>query len=165
MACSIPALSRFPGVLSTSLALGVLVAVAHPLSAQTDACKLVKAADVAGLLGGTASATPTPNGTSCAWKTTDPKRKLAVLSYSSQVPGEMAYAGARKGAAGDAGSLIADESGLGDKAFSSTPSFGAAFIMLKGGRVLQLQYYTGARGTAEDRSALRVVAKKAIAAF
>jgi hypothetical protein len=39
------------------------------------------------------------------------------------------------------------------------------FVILKGGRVLQLQFWTGARGTAKDRDALRLVARKAAAAF
>ena len=118
------------------------------------------------LLGGTSTPTAAPQGTTCAWKGADPKRKLAVLTYKSAgVPGELAYMGARKGAESDTGSNVTDENGIGDKAFSGTPSFGAIFVMLKGGRVLQLQFWTGARGTAGDRDALRVVAPKAAAAF
>jgi hypothetical protein len=40
-----------------------------------------------------------------------------------------------------------------------------ALMMLKQGRLLQLQYWTGAAGTAKDLDALRPVAKKAITAF
>ncbi len=154
---------------SISLPAGILLAAgivcAPPLAAQVDACGLVKASDVAVLLGGAATPTPAPKGTTCAWKTTDPKRRLAVLTYSNRAPGEIIFGGARKGAEADAESKIADESGIGDKAFSITPSFGAVFVMMKSGRVLQLQFVTGSRGTATDRSALRVVARKAVAAF
>jgi len=99
-------------------------------------------------------------------KGADPQRKLAVFTYKNAgVPGEMAYMGASKGAESDTGSNVTDENDIGDKAFSGTPSFGAMFVMLKGGRVLQLQFWTGARGTAKDRDALRVIARKAAAAF
>jgi hypothetical protein len=37
--------------------------------------------------------------------------------------------------------------------------------MLKQGRLLQLQYWTGASGTAKDAGALLPVAKKAIAMY
>ena len=99
-------------------------------------------------------------------KGADPQRKLAVFTYKNAgVPGEMAYMGASKGAESDTGSNVTDENDIGDKAFSGTPSFGAMFVMLKGGRVLQLQFWTGALGTAKDRDALRVIARKAAAAF
>ena len=163
MACIITAVSQLRASLLASIILGAFVVRAQPLFAQTDVCGLVKAADVAALLGGTP--TPTPQGTSCVWRVAAPQRTLGVLTYSSGVQGEMVFAGARKGAERDAASKIADENGLGDKAFSVTPSFGAAFVMLKGGRVLQLQYLTGARGTPKDRDALRVVARNAIASF
>jgi hypothetical protein len=141
-----------------------LVGGARHVAAQGGACALVKAPDVAALLGGTSAPTGTPQGQGCAWKGADPQRGLAILMYGN-VPGAMAFAGARNGAARDAESQTADESGIGDKAFSITPSFGAAFILLKGGRMLQLQFWTGTRGTAKDRDALRVVARKAVAAF
>ena len=151
--------------LPAALLLAALIICAQPIAAQVDACALVKASDVEVLLGGASTPTPAPKGTTCAWKTADPKRKLAVLTYSNRAPGEMVFGGARKGAEADAESKIADESGIGDKAFSITPSFGAVFVMMKGGRVLQLQLVTGNRGTAADRDALRVVARKAVAAF
>lgn len=157
--------ARIHVALSTACILGTGIGATRPLSAQTDACALIKAVDAASLLGGTATATPAPKGTTCTWKVADPQRKLIVLTYSSRTPGEMAYAGARRGAEGDAAAKITDESGLGDKAFSTTPAFGAAFIMLKHGRLLQLQYWTGTRRTGKERDDLRAVARKAIAAF
>ena len=68
----------------------------------------------------------------------------------------MAYEGARKNARG----TIADEPSIGEKAFSVLTSFGAAVVMLKQGRMLQLQYYTDGGGTAKDLEAFRPVAKK-----
>ena len=140
-------------------AIGALLAA----PAHADVCGLVKAADVAALLGGTP--TPSPQGNSCVWGVAASRRTLGVLTPSNSVPGEMRFAAVRKGTERDAASKFADENGLGDKAFSSTPSFGAVFVMLKGGRVLQLQYLSGAPGTPKDRDALRVVARKAIASF
>lgn len=149
----------------SSLATQGLKGAAPTAAPQATACSLVKAADVAMLLGGPATCSPAPKGTSSVWQGADPHRKLAILTYSSQTPGEMAYRGAHQGAMNDPKAMLVDESGLGDKAFSITPAFGAAFVMLKGGRVLQLQFWTGAQGTPKDREALRTVARKAIAAF
>ena len=73
--------------------------------------------------------------------------------------------GARQGAQRDGGAKLADESGIGDKAFSGQVSFGAVFVVLKQGRLLQLQYWTGKQGTAQDVAALRPVVRKAVAAF
>ena len=42
---------------------------------------------------------------------------------------------------------------------------GATFIVLKKSRMLQVQYWTGARGTSQDVAALRPVVRKAVAAF
>ena len=163
MVSVIAAIPRLRTSLAAGLLLTALVVAPRPLSAQADGCALVKAADVAVLLGGTPAATP---GAGCVWKLPGSNRKLMVITYkNARVPGEMAYTGARKGAERDADSKVIDENGIGDKAFSITPSFGAAFVMLKGGRMLQLQFWTGAQGTAKDRDALRVVARKAIAAF
>jgi hypothetical protein len=156
-------LPPFRTALVAALLLAAIGLRGRPLSAQANKCGFVKAADVAVLLGG--SLAPTPPGGTCAWKSADAKRKLLVLTYSKQIPGEMAYAGARKNAAGDGETKVLDEAGIGDKAFSITASFGASFIMLKGGRMLQLQFWTGAKGTEKDRDALRVLARKAIAAF
>ncbi len=135
------------------------------LAPQVDACSFVQAADVAVLLGEPATCNPAPKGTSSVWQGADPQRKLAILTYSNRAPGEMIFMGARSGAVKDTKAKLADEPGLGDKAFSITSSFGAAFVMLKGGRVLQLQFLTGAQGTAKDRDALRTVARRAIKAF
>jgi hypothetical protein len=44
-------------------------------------------------------------------------------------------------------------------------SFGAVFVVLKKGRLLQLQYWTGSQGTSQDVAALRPVVQKAVAAF
>ena len=51
------------------------------------------------------------------------------------------------------------------QAFSQLTSYGAQLMVLKTGRVLQLQYSTSKRGTNADLAALRGVAKKAIVAF
>lgn len=89
----------------------------HSLAPQVDACSLVKAADVAELLGGPATCSPAPKGTSSVWQGTDPQRKLAILTYSNRVPGEMVYMGAHSGAVKDTEAKFADEPSLGDKAF------------------------------------------------
>ena len=137
----------------------------QPLFAQGNACGLVKAADAAALLGGSPTQKPSPQGKGCSWAGADGKHKLLVLTYKNVgVPPEMAYTGARKGAGGS-GDPVADEAGIGDKAFSGQASFGAFFIVLKQGRMIQLQYWTGAHGTAKDVAALRPVVKKAVAAF
>jgi hypothetical protein len=138
-----------------------------PLPAQTDACALLKAGDVAPLLGGTPTHPAAPQGgATCTWIGANEGRKLLVLTYrNSQVPGEAAFNGARMGAQGSEGANVSDETGIGDKAFSGQVSFGAVFVVLKKGRLLQLQYWTGSQGTSQDVAALRPVVQKAVAAF
>ena len=78
---------------------------------------------------------------------------------------EMAFMGARQGAARNGENKVTDEAGMGDKAFAALTSFGVAMVVLKQGRLLQMQYYIGGEGTAKDLDALRPVADKAVAAF
>ena len=156
-------LPRHPTLLAAGLLLCVLSLRDRPLLAQADKCGFVKAADVAALLGG--PVVPTKPGNSCAWKLTGSNRRLLVLVYSNQIPGPMAFSGARQQAGTEGGDKVKDEAGIGDKAFSITASFGAAFIMLKQGRMLQTQFWTGAEGTEKDRDLLRIMVRKAVAAF
>ena len=157
------ALTRHRATTLVGCILGAGALGPQPLGVQTDPCALLKAVDVSALFG--AAATPNPSGRSCNWKAASGQRSLGVLVYSAEVPGEMMYTGARGKAGKQPGETVVDESGLGDKAFSGTASFGASFIMLKHGRVVQRQYLTRAPGTPKDRDELRVVARKAIAAF
>jgi hypothetical protein len=126
----------------------------------------VKAGDAAALLGGTATSKSSPEGSSCAWTGSAAGRKLMILTYkNTRIPGEMAFLGAHQSAQADHDVKVSDEAGLGDKAFSATTSFGAIFVVLKQGRLLQLQYMTGSQGTSQDVAALRPVVQKAVAAF
>lgn len=138
----------------------------EPLLANTGACALLKAGDVAPLLGGTPTHKATPEGQACTWNGSNPKRKLMVLTYKNRgVPPEAAFMGARKGAQAGENAKVSDETGIGDRAFSGQVSFGAVFVVLKQGRLLQLQYWTGSHGTSQDVAALRSVVRKAVAAF
>jgi hypothetical protein len=151
-----------------AFAIAFLLLQTGPLPAQADACALLKAADVAPLLGGAPTHTGSPQGQTCTWVGAMAKRKLLVLTYkNSKAPGEFAFMGARQGAQAQAddGVKVNDESGIGDKAFSAQESFGAVFMVLKQGRLLQLQYWTGGMGTTQDVAALRAVVKKAVAGF
>jgi hypothetical protein len=154
---------RRAALLLGGLVLGLLLFSAQPLRAESDGCTLLKPADLTTLLGGTPIANPNAGG--CSWTVSGSTRKLVAIKYRATGPAaEMAFAGAR-GNAGKDGEVVTDEAGLGDKAFSNLTSFGVAVVMFKQGRLLQLQYWTGAAGTAKDLDALRPVAKKAIAAF
>ncbi len=148
--------------------LALVILMLHPelLRAQTDACVLLKAEDVAPLLGGTPTHTGTPEGGACTWIGANAGHKLIVLAYKNRgVPGEAAFMGARKNAEAGDNTKVSDETGIGDRAFSGQVSFGAVFVVLKQGRLLQLQYWTGSQGTSEDVAALRPVVQKAVAAF
>jgi hypothetical protein len=139
---------------------------AQPLPAQTDACALLKAGDVAPLLGGTPTHKASPQGQVCTWIGAEAGRKLIILTYKNRgVPGEAAFMGARKGAQAGENAKVNDESGIGDQAFSAQVSFGVVFVVLKQGRLLQVQYWTGGQGTSQDVAALRPVVQKAVAAF
>ena len=139
---------------------------ARPAAATTDECSLLKAGDVTALVGGTPKSKPSPQGTSCTWTGAKAGRKLLVLTYAMKsVPGEVAYMGARRQAEAGGDAKIADEAGMGERAFSGQVSFGVVFVALKHGQVLQLQYWTGGRGTSADVAALRPVMRKAVAAF
>jgi len=148
-----------------ALALVVLLLQPGLLPAQTDACALLKAEDVASLLGGAPTHTSSPEGQACTW--TNSGKKLILLTYKSipGVPGEAAFMGARNSAQAMDDAKVSDETGVGDRAFSGQVSFGAIFVVLKQGRLLQLQYWTGNQGTGEDVAALRPLVKKAVAAF
>jgi len=153
-------------VILGTLALIVLMVHPEPLPAQADACALLKAGDVAALLGGTPTSKATPEGQACTWTGAVAGRKLIVLTYKNRgVPADAAFMGARKGAQASENAKVSDETGIGDGAFSSQVSFGAVFVVLKQGRLLQLQYWTGSQGTSQDVAALRPVVQKADAAF
>ena len=152
-------------LLLSTLAISVLMVLAEPLLA-IDAGALLKPENVAPLLGGTPSFTSTPQGMTCTWTGAKAKRKLLVLTYkNSRVPGEFAFMGAQKNAQGKGNNKFSNEAGIGDKAFSVQESFGVVFMVLKNGRLLQLQYWTGGEGTSQDVAELRPVVKKAVAAF
>jgi hypothetical protein len=158
--------SRLRAFLLGALALTALMLHPQPLAAQTDACALVKAADAAALLGGTPVSKSTPGGGACTWTGAVAGHKLLILTYKNTgVPGEAAYMGAHQSAQAEENAKVSDEAGLGDKAFSTTASFGAVFVVLKRGRLLQIQYWTGGLGTSQDVAALRPVVQKAVAAF
>jgi hypothetical protein len=154
---------RRAALLLGGLVLGMLLFSTQPLGAESDGCALLKPSDLTTTLGGTPIASPNPGG--CIWTASGSTKKLVALKYRATGPAaEMAFAGAR-GNAGKDGKVVTDEAGLGDKAFTSLESFGVVLVMFKQGRMLQLQYWTGAAGTAKDLQALRPAAKKAIAAF
>ncbi len=75
----------------------------------------------------------------------------------------MAYKGARQNAHNTG--KVTDESGLGDKAFSVAGKGLLVVMIVKNGRLLQLQYMSEAGASAKDLDALRLIAKKAVAAF
>lgn len=157
---------RPPALIFGALALAVLVLQPGLLPAQTDACALLKAEDVGPLLGGTPTHTASPGGQVCTWIGATAGHKLNVLTYKSMgVPGDAAFMGARNGAQADEDAKVNDETGIGDRAFSGQVSFGAIFVVLKQGRLLQIQYWTGSQGTSQDVAALRPLVKKAVAAF
>jgi hypothetical protein len=154
---------RRAALLLGGLVLGLLVFSTQPLRAESDGCALLKPADLTTLLGGTPTANPNASG--CNWTASGSARKLVAIKYKATgQAAEMAFTGFRGNVARN-GAVVTDEAGLGDKAFASLESFGVAMVMVKQGRLLQLQYWTGAAGTAKDLQALRPVAKKAIAAF
>jgi hypothetical protein len=139
---------------------------AEPLVAATGACALLKADDTAPLLGGAPTQTATPEGQACTWTGANAERKLVVLTYKNRgVSADAAFMGARKGAEAGGDAKVSDEAGIGDRAFSAQVSFGAVFMVLKQGRLLQLQYWTGHQGTGQDVAALRSAVQKAVAAF
>lgn len=163
--------SRISGMIRPrALFIGALALVAWLLQpgflpAQTDACALLKAGDVASLLGGTPTQKSGPEGQACTWAS--PGKKLILLTYKklSGVPGEAAFTGARNNAQTMDDAKVSDETGVGDRAFSAQVSFGAVFVVLKQGRLLQLQYWTGSQGTSQDVAALRPLVEKAVAAY
>jgi hypothetical protein len=153
-------------VLAT-VAIAALLLVPRTAPAATDACSLLKAGDVAALVGASPACKPAPRGTSCAWTGAKAGRKVIVLTYAAipGVPPEAAYMGARRQSAAGGDAKIADEAGIGERAFSGQVSFGAVMVALKQGRMIQLQYWTGSKGTSADVAALRPVMRKAVAAF
>jgi hypothetical protein len=151
-------------MLLRGLVVGTLLLGALPGRAQSNSCSLLKPADLNALLGGVAVAKP--NAGACAWTAAGSNRKLVAARMKATGPSaEMAYEGARKNSSAEGKFKVTDEAGIGDKAFAVQTSFGVAVYAMKQGRMFQLQYMTGAAGTAKDVEALRPVAKKAAAAF
>jgi len=145
-----------------SALLGLMLFTKAAPAQAGDGCSLLKPADVTILLGSTPVAKAL--GTGCSW-TAGGKKLLLMKTKASGPAAQMAFAGARNAASKGGTVKVADEAGMGDKAFSALPSFGVAIVVMKTGRIFQLQYWTGADGTASDLAALRPVAKKAAAAF
>lgn len=150
-----------------AFALSTLALVPRPAPAATNASTLLKAAEVAPLVGGSPACKSSPNGTGCTWTGARPRHKVLVLTYPAMkgVPPETIFMGARQQAAAGGDAKPADEAGIGERAFSVQTSFGAVFMTLKQGRLLQLQYHTGVQGTSADVAALRPIMRKAAAAF
>jgi hypothetical protein len=155
---------KMPAMLLRGLVVGALLLGALPGRAESNSCRLINAAVLNALLGGGAVAKP--NGGACSWTVAGSPRKLVAAAMKATGPGaEMAYAGGRKNSAQEGTNKVTDEAGIGDKAFAVQTSYGVALFMMKQGRMLQLQYWTGTHGTPKDVEALRPVAKKAIAEF
>jgi hypothetical protein len=155
---------KFTLQLFPALALGALLCAAPQARAETPNCALLKPADVTVLLGG--PATERQNGGSCSWTVPTGKRKLVVARMQATgAPAEQAYAGARKNADKEGAGKVVEEAGLADRAFSVRTPIGVTLVAIKQGRLIQLQYATGAPGTPGDVEALRPVAGKALAVF
>ncbi len=157
-----------PGFSRLLLACGISLFIASGFStaiagSDSDACALLKASDLTTLLGGTPIANS--NVSACRWIASGSNKKLIVAKMNLHGKEEMAYAGARQNAQKNGGK-VTDEAGLGDKAFSVVEDSGIAILMIiKHGRLLQLQYMTEATITERDLGSLRSVAKTAIAAY
>jgi hypothetical protein len=144
----------------TAAALGISAALAH---AQTDGCAVLKLADAAALLGN--GTTAKAAGAGCTWTSADGKRKLIVnRPGGAGLPGALMFAGSRT-EAGKGSAKVSDEAGIGDRAFAVLETFGVVLTILKQDRLLQIQYFGNAAGTAKDLDALRPVAKAAAAAL
>ena len=140
----------------------------NAVSAQNYICNLLAPADVAPLLGAAQAGRPAANGATCVWgdmTAVDGKVGLTIQAPAVRAMAEAAFKANRDRAVTNSPAQTKDEPGIGDRAFSQLTSQGAQFAVLKSGRLLQLQYSTSKRGTDADLTALRGVAKKAVAAF
>jgi hypothetical protein len=137
-------------------------------TAQNNLCRLLANADVAPLIGAAQPGKPDASGATCMWG--DMGGVGGKVGVMIQTPplgarADAAFKANRDRALKNAPAQTKDEPGIGEQAFSQLTSYGAQIMVLKMGRVLQLQYSTSKRGTAADLAALRGVAKKAIVAF
>jgi hypothetical protein len=142
----------------------LLLALPGSARAEAHACTLLQPADVVPLFGKPVAGKA--NAGACEWSVgSGPKKLVVARMKKTGADAEMAYAGARKNMAMDPAAKVTDEKGIGDKAFSLQTSFGVSLMALKGGRVLNLMFMAGAPGTEKDVAAMRLVGKKALAAF
>ena len=137
--------------------------------AQADECALITPADAAPILGGEKKAHTLGPGVGCTWGGAG---SGGVNNHSVMIltPQETASPAGKRFASDERNALAHPEKarlehGLGDKAYSQLASYGVKIVILKGGRILQLQFVTGKPGTAEQLVLLREVAKKAAARF
>jgi hypothetical protein len=128
-------------------------------------CDLLKLPDLTGLLG-PAAAVQSSNKSICLYVDKDAKPSSYPRTTSVQIVPplpEMAIAMMRKKVESEG--KVADESGLGDKAFSVITSAGVMVFAFKGGQALQLVYLSGKPGKAAELEALRQLTRKAYAAL
>ncbi len=149
-----------------AVAAAALAASVAMAEAQADGCAILKISDVAVLLGPGTTA-KAAGGTGCSWSSEDGKRKLIASrpGASTGIPGGTMFTNARAAAAKPPTAKVTDEAGIGDNAFAVLETFGIVLTVLKQDRILQIQYFSGAKGTTKDIDALRPVAKLAAAAF
>lgn len=142
--------------------LAVHAAPPVPVEAKSDICALLTPDDLTTLLGGTPIAKPGADG--CNWTAPGSTKKLIAVKFPNEgMSSEMAFSTARKNAVKSG--PVNKEDGIGDNAFSRLGKVGVVMMMIKNGRLIQMQYRTEAPGTPKDLDLLRPVAKKVIAAF
>ena len=150
-------------LISLLLVLGTLAAP------QTDVCALLVPADVAALLGGPRDPKPIASF-GCTWAGIGPTHKAAsvmitVVPDLTAAQAKAAFEQNHETQVKDARRHTRTETGLGDAAFSGLPSYGVIVEIMKGGRLLKVQYNTNAWGTEEQRTMVLEAAKKAVGRF
>jgi hypothetical protein len=160
-------LAVFAAVSTAAAQQAAPTAAPWPASSASKACGLLTPADVKPLLGAAKQPKPIEAVNGCTWggAGSGPPNNFALMITAPASSTAAEYQQIKAMELKNHPDRVSKEPGLGGEAFGEITSYGARIVVLKGGRMLQIQFTTGKKGTAAQLDALRAVAKKATAAF
>lgn len=155
------------GIMNLLVPMAFAENAAQPATAQPAAkpdaksafCEAFDQTELGKLLGGT----PTLKfrGPICQWTVDGGKYKLVATKFGNTgMAAEMAFDDTQR----KLGTTI-KETGIGDRSFAHMEQYGVSMLIIKDGKLMQLQYGAGNPGTDKDLNALLPLAKKVAGAF
>ena len=127
--------------------------------AQPGFCAIFDQGELSKLLGGAPALQS--QGPICQWTVSGKKYKLRAIRFGNTgMAAEMAFDDTQK----KLGTTVR-EPGIGDRSFAHMEKYGVSMMIIKDGKLMQLQYGAGSPGTDKDVETLLPLAKQAAAAL